>query len=89
MIKKLPLLPNEKVNVVKAIYSNYFYPGSEDGSLDPSKITAWNNRDQAYTKNFTRGIKVLLPEGLRHPLSLDTNTDARFCIGFQHTKKKN
>ena len=89
MIKKTPELPNKKVNVVKAIYSNYFNPPSKDGSLDPSKITAWNKRDQAYKKNFTEGIKVLLPEGMRHPLSLDTNTDARFCIGNSHFKKMN
>lgn len=30
--------------------------------------------------NFTKEIPVIIPEGYRSPLSVDTNTLGRFCI---------
>lgn len=31
--------------------------------------------------NYTEGIKIIVPEGLRDPISINTRVNSKFCIG--------
>mmetsp|Transcript_29088 Transcript_29088/g.28093 ORF Transcript_29088/g.28093 Transcript_29088/m.28093 type:complete len:99 (+) Transcript_29088:487-783(+) len=35
-----------------------------------------------YGNNVTDAVKILIPEGFREAMSLDTETPARFCLGY-------
>jgi hypothetical protein len=71
------------------------YSGSEDAIealyIDDNLISFNGNKDPfditttAYprtTNNFTVPIKMIIPEGLREPLSIDTETTTKLCVGF-------
>ena len=61
------------------------------GNRDPSNIllTAddYNENDSQYLSSShtanTRPINMILPEGIRLPLSIDTTTPCRLCIGTE------
>ena len=50
-------------------------------SRDPYNLTVGENWQ--LQSNFTDEIKVLIPEGFRDVLSLDTSTQARLCMRYQ------
>lgn len=67
----LDKLSNGDYDAVQALFSNQNLDYN-DGSRDPFNITVgynWNTQS-----NFTEEIKVLVPEGFRDALSLDTST---------------
>ena len=80
----LPELANGDPDVVGALYCDEGTAPSPDGTRDPFNITKVNSPPMSnVTKNLTEEIRVLIPEGLRDPLSLNTDREARICIGNQ------
>ena len=78
----LPLLANGEYDIVAALYSTQGISPSLDGSKDPHKIAKVNfPLESSSIKNLTDEIKVIMAEGMRDPMSLDTNREARLCIG--------
>lgn len=79
-------LPNGEPDITWGLYNNKgnIAPTS-DGSKDPKKLVITNNQTQneKNIQNLTEGIKVLIPEGLRDPLSMSTKVSGRFCIGLE------
>ena len=78
--KELPSLGRNKPDVVKALYSDTGISPTQDGTQDPYDITY-----RTYTwywgyPNITEQIKVIVPDGIRAPLSLSTKRGAQ--IGF-------
>jgi len=69
----LPKLANGDLDVVQALYDDSNLHPSADGTKDPHKVVKDNwPSSNSETKNVTQGIKVLVPEGFRMPMSLST-----------------
>ena len=85
-LKNIPNLPGYDIpDVVKSLYSNQSIYPSADGTLDPVKINKWNFPPHNSSKsNYTKEIKMLIPEGFRYPLAIDTTREARLCFGSSH-----
>jgi hypothetical protein len=79
----LPELPNGDPDIVEAIYSTQGTKPSIDGTKDPMKIAKvnWPDSSAGSIKNLTEEISLIVSEGLRDPLSLNTKREARLCIG--------
>jgi hypothetical protein len=79
----VPELLNGDPDVISTLYSDEGLKPSIDGTRDPFKIAKVNSPDivPTRTKNLTEEIKVLIPEGLRDPLSVSAGQEARLCIG--------
>lgn len=81
MKKFLPLLDNGDYDIVASLYSDQGISPSLDGSKDPHKIAKVNfPLESSSIKNLTDEIKVIVAEGMRDPVSLDTEREARLCI---------
>ena len=75
-INQLPY--NLGLDPVQMLYADL--PETGSFSRNPHKVSTRNwepKKESAYQKE----IKVLIPEGLRNPLSLDTTRNARLCLG--------
>ena len=79
---EMPSLGKDKPDIMAALYSDTNIAPTPDGTLDPLEITKWNFPNPFYweDQNVTEQIKVIIPEGLRDPLSMTTKRDARICI---------
>ena len=74
--------PN-KPNVVDALYADKQNAPSKDGTKDPERIILSNQT--ARPQEMTEGIKILMQEGMRDILSVDTKREARLCLGTMST----
>ena len=79
-------LPGGEQDVVEALYSNESLD-LFDGTKDPYNITVGNQ--WAVRGDAVEEIKVLVPEGFRDALSLDTSTQARMCARYQYDNSDN
>ena len=77
-------LKNGDYDYVEALYSNKSINSTSDGTRDPHKINKYNFPTEENKDNITFAIKALVPEGFKDPFSLDTNREARFCLGPSH-----
>jgi hypothetical protein len=81
-------LANGEYDIVSALYSNQGISPSPDGSKDPHKIAKVNFPSESSSiQNLTEEIKVIVADGMRDPMSLDTAREARLCIGTSKTCK--
>ena len=73
-----------KYDPASLIYSNLTYttyePDEIEGLEDPYEIRILNDKVDVNRQNYD-DLKVLLPEGFRDVLSIDTSKKARICIG--------
>ena len=78
----LPLLANGDYDIVASLYSTQGTSPSLDGTKDPYSIAKVNfPLESSSIKNLTDEIKVIVAEGMRDPMSIDTKREARLCIG--------
>ena len=75
----LDKLHNGDLDAVQALFSNQ-NEIDYHGLKDPFNVTV--SLDGIETSNYTDQIKLIIPEGFRDALSLNTGTSARFCIGY-------
>mmetsp|Transcript_2325 Transcript_2325/g.3973 ORF Transcript_2325/g.3973 Transcript_2325/m.3973 type:complete len:755 (-) Transcript_2325:38-2302(-) len=76
---QLSSLPNGDPDIIQALYSDFAIFNNSDGSLDPLELTVINYPAEEGKLNYTQQIKVVIPEGLRNPLSIDTTKEGRIC----------
>lgn len=74
----LPYLSNGDQDSIAALYSNQSL-SPYNGNKDMYNISVQLN-PVVSNNNSTQEIKVLVPEGFRDALSIDTTTPARFCL---------
>lgn len=68
------------IDPVAAIYSNSSIDDAAFEDKDPYNVQVTNFPDDV-PSTYLEEIKVLVPEGFRDVLSLDTNRNARICVG--------
>ena len=73
-------LDNGKFNAVDAIYSNGTLKDIGD-SRDQHNLTV-SNRDEVDSETSTDEIKIIIPEGFRDVLALDSSRGARLCFKY-------
>lgn len=97
VLPDLPRLSKGKVDVVKALFSTVYNPGSPKGPTDPKGINVWNATRMAanassnhsmYNTSYTEGVKALVPEGVRDALSLSVDRGARLCVGGSNSTRR-
>lgn len=78
--EEVPKTSTGFVDVVSAIYSNKSLNEQVFNDKDPHKLQVMNWPDDI-PSTYLKEIKVVLPEGFRDVISLDTTRPARICIG--------
>lgn len=78
--QKVNKLSNGQYDVFDALYSNLTLNPFENGP-DQHDIVVTNNEDQIADYSYLDEIKILISEGFRDVLSMDTSQIGRLCVG--------
>ena len=78
--QKVGKLPNGQYNAFDAIYSNLTLTPF-NGNRDRANVTVRNTPLDSEKQQYLDEIKIMVPEGFRDVISLDTTRPARICVG--------
>jgi ABC-type antimicrobial peptide transport system permease subunit len=84
--EEIQYLPSGDIDPVPLIFSNLTLDGTEGATRDPHGISISNFAPDTES-DYYEEIKVIVPEGYRDVLSLDTKRGARICIGSRRNCK--
>mmetsp|Transcript_39600 Transcript_39600/g.38148 ORF Transcript_39600/g.38148 Transcript_39600/m.38148 type:complete len:217 (+) Transcript_39600:970-1620(+) len=81
---EVPTLSDGQPNLVYTLYSEdglVQYDGNKDVDNVISSLEEYETVTERFFDTYTPNIKVLIPEGLRDVLSIDTEVTAKVCVG--------
>jgi len=79
-------LPSGNIDPVPLIFSNLTLEDTKGKSRDPYGLSISNVKPEQES-SYLEEVKVIVPEGYRDVLSLDTQRGARICIGSRRNCK--
>jgi len=85
--EEVRLLETGDVDPVQFLFSDKALSDSEQTSSDPYGVSFENNPRSFDSLQYMKEVKVLVPEGYRDVLSLDTSRPARICVGSRRDCK--
>lgn len=75
-------LANGMSDPIQMLFADLPTPPKVDNFRNPHQIIFKNNEKSNKSKKskYQKEIKTIIPEGLRRPMSIDTNKQARLCL---------